>query len=77
MADLKTLLELLEEVDEDIDFENEDNLIEAGIVNSLMLNQIIAEIDDAFDIHIETKDIEPENFENVEAMLNLIDKYQG
>ncbi len=75
MDEMKKLLEALAEIKDDVDFENEKALVEDGLIDSLDLTQIIAALDDAFDIHIPAGEIEPENFNSVEAMLNLIHQY--
>ena len=46
-------------------------------IDSLDLTQIIAGLDDAFDVHITTADIEPENFNSTDAMLALVHRLQA
>ena len=77
MDEMQKLLAALAEIKDDVDFTNEKALVEDGLIDSLDLTQIIAALDDAFDIHIPAGDIEPENFNSVEAMLNLIHQYQN
>lgn len=77
MDEMQVLLDALYEVDEDIDFEHETDLVDDGVVDSLQLTQIIAALDDAFDIQISTADIEPENFNSAASMLELVRRYQG
>ncbi len=77
MDEMQKLLEVLAEIKDDVDFENEKALVEDGLIDSLDLTQIIAALDDAFGIHIPAGEIEPENFNSVEAMLNLIHEYQN
>lgn len=76
MTDMEKLLEALAEVDEDIDFAEETALIDDGVIDSLMLTQIIAALCDAFDVQIAAGEIEPEHFNSVEAMLDLVHRYQ-
>ena len=76
MDEMSKLLEVLAEIKDDVDFANEKALVDDGLIDSLDLTQIIAALDDAFDVHIPAGDIEPENFNSVEAMLNLIHQYQ-
>ena len=77
MSDMEKLLEALAEVRDDVDFASGQGLVDEGIIDSLDLTQIIAALDEAFDIHIITGDIEPENFNNVQSMLELVHRYQG
>ena len=76
MDDREKLLSALKEVRDDVDFENQDGLVDEGIIDSLDLTQIIAALDDAFGIHIPAGEIEPENFNSVSDMLALVKKYQ-
>lgn len=77
MTDMEKLLAALAEVRDDVDFANEDSLVDDGLIDSFDLTQIIAALDEAFDIHIITGDIEPENFNNTQSMLDLVHRYQG
>lgn len=76
MDDLKKLLEVLAEVDEDVDFSGETALVDDGLIDSLAVTQIIAALDDAFGVRIRTGDIEPENFNSAQAMLQMVRRYQ-
>ena len=76
MDDFQKLLEALQEVRDDVDFENQYGLVDEGVIDSLDLTQIIAALDEAFDIHIPAGDIEPENFNSVDAMLAMVRRYQ-
>ena len=76
MDEMKTLLAALEEVRDDVDFANGYGLVDEGVIDSLDLTQIIAALDDAFDIHIPSGEIEPENFNSAEAMLAMVRRYQ-
>lgn len=76
MDDMQRLLEALSEVRGDVDFANEDGLVDDGVIDSLDLTQIIAALDDAFGIHILASEIEPENFNNINAMLAMVQRYR-
>ena len=69
-------MEALQEVRDDVDFENQYGLVDEGVIDSLDLTQIIAALDEAFDIHIPAKDIESENFNSADAMLAMVRRYQ-
>lgn len=66
------LLEILKEIRPDVDFENETELIDDGILDSFDVVSIISEIDDAFGVQIRINELEPENFNSAEAIWNLI-----
>lgn len=77
MTDMEKLLEVLKEVRDDIDFAGQYGLVDEGVIDSLDLTQIIAALDEAFDIHIPSGEIEPENFNSVQDMLALVKRYQA
>ena len=76
MSDMEKLLAALSEVRDDVDFANQYGLVDEGVIDSLDLTQIIAALDDAFDIHIPAGEIGPENFNSVQDMLALVKRYQ-
>ncbi len=76
MDDRQKLLNALAEVRDDVDFEGQYGLVDEGIIDSLDLTQIIAALDEAFDIHIPAGEIEPENFNSVDDMLAMVRRYQ-
>ena len=76
MSDMDKLLAALAEVRDDVDFASQDGLVDEGVIDSLDLTQIIAALDEAFDIHIPAGEIEPENFNSVQDMLAMVHKYQ-
>ena len=49
---MERLLELLKEVKEDVDFENEEALIDDHILDSFDILQIISTLNDEYDISI-------------------------
>lgn len=69
------LLEILEDVRPDVDFENEDQLVDGNILDSFDIITIVGEIKDTFGINITVTDIVPENFNSVEKMIELIGRY--
>ena len=77
MTEREKLLEALKEVRDDIDFAGQYGLVDEGVIDSLDLTQIIAALDEAFDIHIPSGEIEPENFNSVQDMLALVKRYQA
>ena len=68
------LLELLKNIRPDVDFENETELIDEGILDSFDVVSIISEIDDAFGVQIRINELDPENFNSAEAIWALIEK---
>lgn len=70
------LMEILNDLRPDVEFEKEDKLIDDGILDSFDIVSLVSELNSEFDIEINVMDLEPENFNTVEAMLELIVKMQ-
>ena len=70
------LLEILSEVRPDVDFKNETKLIDNGILDSLNIMEIIAEISDEFNIELSPADIVPANFNSAESLWAMIQRLQ-
>lgn len=70
------LMKILEELRPDVDFENETQLITNEVLDSFDIVSLVGELNDAFDIDIHVENLLPENFNNVPAMLQLIEKLQ-
>lgn len=70
------LMQILEELRPDVDFENEKQLIADGILESFDILALVGELNEEFDIEIKPNDLVPENFNSAEAMYALITKLQ-
>ena len=71
---MEKLLSILQEIRPDVDFVNEKKLIDDAILDSFDIISIVSELNDAYNIEINVEDLEPYNFNTVEAMLELIEK---
>lgn len=71
------LLEILKGIRPDVDFENETELIDDGILDSFDVVSIISEIDDAFGVQIRINELDPENFNSAEAIWSIIQKLRN
>lgn len=71
---MEELLDLLKGVRADVDFENETELIDDGILDSFDVVAIISEIEDRFGVQIRINELDPENFNSAESIWNLIQK---
>ena len=74
---MEELLEILNEINPDIDYEKEHNLIDGKLLDSLSILTLITEICDTFDIEIGPKWMRNENFNSVGAMWNMIQSIQS
>lgn len=70
------LMEILEELRPDVDFENETALIDDGVLDSFDIVALVGELNDAFDIEIKPNNLVPENFNSAEAIMALIEQLQ-
>ena len=71
------LLTLLNGICPKVDFVNEKKLIDDGKLDSFDIISIVNELNEHYDIEIDVDDLEPENFNTVEAMLELIEKLRN
>lgn len=65
-------MEILKGIRPDVDFENETALIDDGILDSFDVVSIISELDDAFGVQVRINELDPENFNSVEAIWQLV-----
>lgn len=73
---MEELMQILEELRPDVDFESEKQLIADGILESFDIVALVGELNEEFDIEIKPNDLVPENFNSAEAMYALITKLQ-
>ena len=71
---LESLIELLQDVNDDADYENCTTLVDDRVLTSFDILAIIGAIDDEFDVAVPAKDIVPANFNSAPAMLALIQR---
>ena len=70
------LMEVLEEIRPDVDFENEKQLITDGVLDSFDIVSLVTALNDEFDIEIEVGNLVPDNCNSIEGMMALIEKLQ-
>ena len=70
------IMEILTGVRSDVDFENSTKLIDDGSLESLDIVAIVGEFNETFDVEISVEDLVPENFNSVDAMVELITRAQ-
>lgn len=66
------IIEILRSVHPEIDYENENGLIDKRIFDSFDVVTIVGELMDEFDIEITAEHMVPENFNSAEAICNLV-----
>ena len=69
---MNELIEILENLHPEVDFETCDTLIDDKILDSFDIISIISEINEEFDVVIPAEEIIPENFNSAQALHELI-----
>ena len=69
-----TILDILSDIAEDIDFDACTTLIDDGRLSSLDIIQLIGALNDEFDISIPATEIIPANFNSVDAMVAMFSR---
>ncbi len=75
--DKQELITLLKRVRPDVDFENEEALIDDEILSSFDVISIVSELNNEYSIEIQVDDLLPENFNSVDAILSLIEEMEN
>ena len=71
---LADIIEVLQDVEEDVDYERETALVDGRVLDSFDILSIISALNDEFDISIPAKDVVPENFNSAAAMLAMVQR---
>lgn len=68
------ILKILKEFRPDIEMETREDLVDAGVLDSLDIVNIVAEMESAFDVEIPVEEVVPENFNSVSAMEKMVSR---
>ena len=71
---MEALLNILEGLHPEVDFETCNTLIDDKILDSFDIVTLVAEIDAEFDVAIPAEELVPENFNSAQALFALIEK---
>lgn len=71
---LDDVIEMLEDIQEDIDYRDCTTLIDDHLLDSFDILAIVSAADDEFDVTIPAKDIIPDNFNSAQALCALIQR---
>lgn len=69
---MEPLMEILENLHPEIDFNTCGTLIDDGLIDSFDIVTIISEINEEYDVVIPAEEIVPENFNSAKALYALI-----
>ena len=70
------LLDILQELHPDIDFETHRTLIDDGVIDSFDIITLVAEVNDRIGVAIPAEELIPENFNSYNALKLLIEKLE-
>lgn len=73
---MEEIIDILKEVKPGVDFSKEKNLVEEEVIDSFDIVNLVAKLDENFDIEITPADLVPENFASAETIKNLVDRLQ-
>lgn len=71
---MERLIEILEDIQPDVDYENCNDLIDGHYLDSLSILSLVAELEDEFDVTIPAVEIVPSNFNSANAMWEMIQR---
>ena len=71
------IVEMLEQIKPNADFVNATKLIDEKVLDSFDVVMLVGELNTAFDVEVTMEYLLPENFNSVEAMVQLIEKLQN
>ena len=74
---MNALLEILNGLHPEVDFETCTTLIDDSILDSVDIVTIVAEIDAEYDVAVPVEELTPENFASAEAIYKLIERLRG
>ena len=70
------IIEILEDIQPEADYETCQTLIDDHILTSLDVLSLVSELEDEFDVTIPTVEIIPSNFNSVDAIAAMVDRLQ-
>ena len=73
---MNELLEILNEIDDTIDYETETGLIDDHLLDSFAIISLVSELEDALDISIDAAEMTPENFNSAANLWKMVERLQ-
>ena len=74
---MEQLKKILMDMDDSVDWERETALIDHHVLDSFGVISLVSELEDAFSITIEAREMVPENFHSMEAIYRMVTRLQG
>ncbi len=73
---MNELLEILNEIDDTIDYNEEKHLIDDHLLDSFSIISLVGELEETFDISIEAAEMTAENFNSAESLWAMVQRLQ-
>lgn len=74
---MERITRVLDEIMNGQEYVDCDDFLEAGLLDSMDVMDLVEKLEEEFDIEISGRDIIPEKFKNVESIVKLIESYVG
>lgn len=74
---MKKIIDILKEIKDEFEFENINDLIDGGYLDSFDLIQLITAIDEEYRISIPAIEITPENFNSIKAIEKMLERLKN
>ena len=68
------ILAILKEIRPEYDFETSEDFVAEGLLDSFDVVTLVSELETAFDVVIDGLDVVPENFSNIDSILEVLKK---
>ena len=69
---MNRIIEILRDIRPGVDWGNEGDFIEGGLLDSFDMITLVNDLNDAFGVEIGLEHLEPENFGSIEAIAGLL-----
>ena len=73
---MEELIEILEDINSDVDYNTCQNLVDDGVLTSFELVVLVTQINDTFGVSIPPAWIVPENFNSAAAIYRMIERLE-
>lgn len=73
---MEEFYKILTDIRPDINFEEETQLVDDGLLDSFDIVSMVSELNDYFDIAIRVSELNPENFNSADAIYKMCIKLQ-
>ena len=75
MEEIKEIIrDMLQELHEDVDFDEEERLVDDKVLDSFDLVTLVAELSEEFDIEITAEDFVEKNFNSLDALTAMVSR---